>query len=396
MPIFNAAYTVPKPSTTEVADGTRAAFQNEEESALFSGLGLRDGGFQANADRVFVLDDTDKLVAAPPYDAQTDNGMAAAAQAGRLFVMGKDYRLRQVRLEEKEDDGFAFAVTNHLSLRQLPRLTMDYFFKRFMAICNDFARNVSQTFNETMEKMAENFNNLKNNLSQIFGGRNHENEQAGREVEIEPPVSEDVRLETQQTGTTLEEQQTQQAQTKPWKYQAKDTRNMSNEDFFNHVEAAYKRGEDLSVISVLTGKDCTPEKYYEAMTQQLEAQVARDIYLSAVGQTDAEKRNQILEANKKNYTAIVVGLGDYVVNHTNKADLSEHCKQPQDNTPEYAALKKSSDEIFLTGVNGYIKQLDLENATNEPEKRQEQPENKVTLENEASKNQQEINPFTKA
>ena len=48
MPTFNASYTVPKPSTTEVADGARAVFQNEE-TALFRELGLGDGGFKANA-----------------------------------------------------------------------------------------------------------------------------------------------------------------------------------------------------------------------------------------------------------------------------------------------------------------------------------------------------------
>ena len=170
---------------------------------------------------------------------------------------------------------------------------------------------------------------------------------------------------------------------------------MSNEDFLDHVKAAYDQGATLDTESVLTGENCTPEAYYEVMTQQLEAKIARDIYTQASGESDIEKRNAILDAHKKTYTAMVVGLGDYVVSHTSKTDLAEHCSHPEDNTDAYENLRNSSDEIFNTGVYGYFKQLKQENAAKEQENLQEQPKNEVKAENEVSKHQQEINPFVK-
>lgn len=204
----------------------------------------------------------------------------------------------------------------------------------------------------------------------------------------------------QQEGVANQQEQPQpeqikRAESKPWKYQAEDTRNMTNEQFFDHVKAIYNRGEDLSVNSVMTGEDCTPEKYYEVMTQLLEAQVAKDIFSRAFLENDDNTRNQMLEAHKKTYTAIVVGLGNYVVDHTSKKDLAEHCSHPKNYSAAYQALCKSSDEILRTGVFGYLRQLNRENATNEQAKQQEQQKNEVTLKNEAPQSQQERNPFAK-
>ena len=120
MPKFDAVYSTPTRTRTPVADSARAAFQNEEAEKLFTGLGLREGGFKANANRVFMLDDKGKLVTPSPYDPEKDNDMTAAAQDGRLYIMDKNYRLRQVRLEGNKDDGFVFAATQALRRGQMP------------------------------------------------------------------------------------------------------------------------------------------------------------------------------------------------------------------------------------------------------------------------------------
>ena len=405
MPSFNSDNTEPKPVTTEVSDGARTAFQRGGD-ALFSKLGLGDGGFQANADRVFMLDDTGKLVPAPPYDERSEESITAAAQSGRLFVMDKNYRLRHVQLQKDENDIFAFMITKPLGLRQLPRLSMDYFLKQFENICKDFVRDMSQTFNEAKEnmskifdkytdRMSENFSNMKAGWARVFGGRNAENEQAELKLNTEQPSSGNEPLENEQTNTTLGEDQTPHTQIKPWKYQAKDTRNMSNDAFLDHVKAACKRGEELSVTAVLTGKDCTPDKYFDVVTRQLESKVAGEILQNALDATTEQQRNTVLAAHKKTYTAMVVGLGDYVVSHTNKADLTEHCKHPTAPTPESRALSKSSDEILLTGVKGYLSQLNRENTEIEQAMQQTHPKKEAALENAPSKKQQELNPFTK-
>ena len=191
------------------------------------------------------------------------------------------------------------------------------------------------------------------------------------------------------------EESLQQEQSKPWKYQAPDTRKMSNEEFFNHVQSAHKRGEELSVSGVLTSENCTPENYYEVVTQRLESKVAGEILQKASAATTVEERNNILDAYKKNYTAIVVGLGEYVVSQTNNGVLTEHCSHPQEQSAAYTALTASSDALFLNGVNGYLEQMNRENTANEQASQQEKLNNEVRLENEAPKKQQENNPLAK-
>jgi hypothetical protein len=182
-----------------------------------------------------------------------------------------------------------------------------------------------------------------------------------------------------------------QVEIKPWKYQATDTRNMTDDGFLAHVKAAIIRGPELSVENALASESFTPEAYFEVITQRLEAQVARNIRdrLSIV---EGEKRSQLLEAHKQTYTALVVGLGEYVFNHTNKEDLAAYCSHPEEFSDVYHTLNDSADEIIRTGVFKYMTQLKQENAANEQAKQQEQPKNEATLEN---KNQQEINPFAK-
>lgn len=185
-----------------------------------------------------------------------------------------------------------------------------------------------------------------------------------------------------------------QVEIKPWKYKAIDTRNMSNEDFFAYVEAAQMRGSELSTENVLASENCTPEAYFEVITQQLEAQVARNIY-NSVSIAKGEKRNQLLEAHKQTYTAMIVGLGEYVFSNTNKEALAAYCSHPEEHSDVYYALTESADEIVRTGVFGYTTQLRRENAANAQAKQQEQPNNEVTLKNEEPQKQQESNPFVK-
>ena len=206
--------------------------------------------------------------------------------------------------------------------------------------------------------------------------------------EAEAPKQESVINDQKQP----QQEKTQPEQIKPWKYQAKDTRNMSNEEFFAHVKVTSEQGNDLTVVSVLNSEKCTPEAYYNIMTQKLESQVAGSIYRKAVLARTDEEKNQILEAQKKIYTSMVVGMGDYVVNHTSKKDLAEHCKHPKEFSPEYRALLQSSDEISRTGVNGYIKQVNRENAANEQAKQQSQSQQQIQAQQQIQMQQPQAAP----
>jgi hypothetical protein len=169
---------------------------------------------------------------------------------------------------------------------------------------------------------------------------------------------------------------------------------MTNDEFLAHVTAAIIRGPELSVENALASESFTPEAYFEVITQRLEAQVARNIRdrLSIV---EGEKRSQLLEAHKQTYTALVVGLGEYVFNHTNKEDLAAYCINPEGFSDTYRALSESADEIVRTGVSGYTAQLKRQNDANEQVKPQEQPNNEVVPEKGEPPKQQEFNPFVK-
>jgi hypothetical protein len=174
------------------------------------------------------------------------------------------------------------------------------------------------------------------------------------------------------------------AQAAQWKYQVPNTKEMTTDQFFNYVKSIQEQADDFSVNSVLTSKDCTPEKYYTVVTQNLEAQIASEVYREAVLTTDESKRTQILEAYKEHYTAMAIGLGDFVVKHTNKDHLAAHCRHPQDYSAEYNSLTGSSDNILFDGVKRYMEELKAQNAANAPA---EQPKKEPPKSNEV---QQEI------
>ncbi|MBQ2250668.1 MAG: hypothetical protein II327_03440, partial [Lachnospiraceae bacterium] len=81
---------------------------------------------------------------------------------------------------------------------------------------------------------------------------------------------------------------------------------------------------------------------------------------------------------------IAIGLGDFVVKHTNKDHLAAHCRHPQDYSAEYSSLTGSSDSILFDGVERYMKELKAQNAANAPA---EQPKKEPPKSNEV---QQEI------
>jgi hypothetical protein len=155
------------------------------------------------------------------------------------------------------------------------------------------------------------------------------------------------------------------AQPTQWKYQVPNTKEMTTDQFFNYVKSIHERADDFSVGSVLTSKDFTPESYYHVVTQNLEAKVAAEIYRKAV-LADDSKKNQILDAYKQNYTAMAIGLGDYVVRHTNKDRLVEHCRHPQEYSAAYSSLSEAADMLIFDGVDGYLRELKAQNAANAP------------------------------
>lgn len=181
-------------------------------------------------------------------------------------------------------------------------------------------------------------------------------------------------------------------QIKPWKYQVKDTRDLSADEFLKHLSAV--GDADLltpnKTLDVLNNKACKPEDYFNAVTEQLEAKVARGIVMSASGLTSAA-REAFLNEQKELYTAMISGLGDYVFNHTNKDALLTHCKNPQFTNAEFGTLLNASDAFLKTAVDGYTQELNEQNATKAKEAQAEQPGKQV--EKELNEPQKQANPL---
>ena len=92
---------------------------------------------------------------------------------------------------------------------------------------------------------------------------------------------------------------------------------------------------------------------------------------------------------------MVVGLGDYVFNHTDKNILNAFCQKPFVDSTEYTALISASEDLLTNAVHGYTAQLSAQNAANE-QQQNSLPKNEVILENDAPQKQQESNPMINA
>ena len=394
MPRFNAEYSTPTRAATGISDGARATFQNEEAEQLFTGLGLRSGGFQANANRVFITDDTGKLVAPPPYDSNDDHGMTAAARDGRLFIMGKDYRLRQVRLEGNENDGFAFAVSNLLQRKQRPGLSMAYYLRRFSAITDDFVRKIKIIWGDMMRDMAQNYNDWKRNMAKIWGGHNKEAEQTELKVEDGPLAPENETLQTEQTIGASKEEQIQQATESTMTREellAQNPTQLTTQMFEKYMEALVQRRNEKPVNAALEKEDGKPTDYYEALAQELEGQIADDILrVAPKKESDPVGREQFLHDQKAVMACLSKDLRGFVETKVEPELVENH----------YAARAAGKNDVavdahkrelltealrFLdTGVHDYMKEVMEKNTATQQVMQQSQP-NQVQQQPEPSK-----------
>lgn len=379
MPTPNTANTDPTRTTTEVADGIRAAFQNKG-AALFSKLGLRDGGFQANANRVFILDDTGKLVPAPPYDAQNDNGMTAAAQDGRLYIMDGNFRFRQVQLEGNEDEGFTFNASNPLRRKQLPPSSMsymDYYIKRFQAIFDDFLKDMSENFNEMKSNMSKSFDNMQKAMSKLFGGHK-ESEQAGLEVEAEPLVPQNELLETQQTVSTLEEDQPIQSALTTEELLAKNPTKQTTPEFERYLNALADRGNGSLVDAALNKETGEPNDYYEALAQELEGQVARRIRDAAPSEQNPKARKLFLDGQKPIVATISKDLREFVRGKVDSQLVTNFFAQDFNaRSPMRKELQETATRLQNTGVNEYLNEIRKHNEEKERNNQQSVKTNEI-------------------
>lgn len=191
-----------------------------------------------------------------------------------------------------------------------------------------------------------------------------------------------------QTGAEV----SQPEQPKTGKYPIADTRDMTADDFFAHVNSRWGTLDGITAAGVLEKKDCQPDDYYDIVTRQLEAIVAKNIVMETLRRGDGD-REAFLDEQKAIYPATIKGLRDYVVNHTDKNILNAFCKMPDVDSVEYTALMSASTDLMANAINGYTAELDVLNKANEVVKAQEAPVEELALDNQM---QQQRAPFVKA
>jgi hypothetical protein len=379
---FNAEYSAPTRTATPVSDGARATFQNQEAEQLFTGLGLREGGFQANANRVFMLDDTGKLVTPPPYDANNDHGMSAAAQDGRLYIMDKNFRLRQVRLEGNENDGFAFAATNLLQRDQRPRVSMDYYFRRLSAATEDFVRNTAQLWADMKRDMAEINARWKEDMAEIFGRRTKEPEKAKVKEEEGSLIPEEEPVQTQQTVSAPEAKPEETKEKTVEELLATNPTKQTTPEFERYLNALVTRAGKKPVEQALEKEAGKPEDYYEALAQELEGGIAGMILGAAPKESQPAERAAFLQGRKHLMASISKGLRGFVETKVESALVEDYYKAHAgkkdglDMQKSIKQMKLESEAMILvgSGAGDYMRSVIAQNAAHTQEMQQSQPQ----------------------
>lgn len=172
----------------------------------------------------------------------------------------------------------------------------------------------------------------------------------------------------------------------------KDPKDMSPEEFKNHLHDAYSQGVNTDIKKVIEHKDFSPEKYYEAVVRIMGGQIAKGMVQHLKGNTD---RNAFLNEQKMIYTPLIADLQTFVAEKTDKTVLERYCSGKDRQPDDAKYLMDTAANFIKEGVNKYLEITNAKNAANDQKMQQEQPKNEAKLENEASQKQQKINPLAK-
>lgn len=136
----------------------------------------------------------------------------------------------------------------------------------------------------------------------------------------------------------------------------------------------------------------TPDKYYKAMTTMMESQVAKKLLAEANKITDKTEKEAFLDTQKKTYTALTVGLRDFV-----KESIDANLINTYVQTHDFSNRTKlwvASTNLEMHGVDQYMEKLKAENAEKAKENVEAAPQKQeASVEKEQSQPEKQGNPL---
>ena len=150
-----------------------------------------------------------------------------------------------------------------------------------------------------------------------------------------------------------------------WKPTVTNTKNMTLQEFTKYLDMVKARGEQFHAADMLNAEgSISPESYLTAMTYELEGQLAASILEQYENNLDPREAEATLDKYRQLYTPMIVGLGQYVFNHTDLDALASHCRDPHPFSETYDRLMANHDDLLQNSVSRYTEQLQNENALN--------------------------------
>ena len=148
----------------------------------------------------------------------------------------------------------------------------------------------------------------------------------------------------------------------------KDPKDMSPAEFKDHLHLVYSQGVNTNIAKVIEHKDFSPEKYYQAVTNIMEGQVAKGIIGCLKGNANPDA---FLNEQKMIYTPLIADLKTFVAENTDKTILERYCSGNDRQADDTKYLQDTAAYFSKEGVNKYLEITNQKNAENEQNMQQE-------------------------
>ena len=279
---------------------------------------------------------------------RTTENLLVSIHSNALFVTDRNGCLRQIGLENNNGE---INITVSVPVEELalpPRPTWWTHVKSFFG--NKAAREQVKAYNDTKE-FNDQFEALVNN--EKYGIKRNPNA-----------------APTQ--ASQAEEVEKQQPEVKGPEVKAEPLKpsKMNPEQFYNHLEAMKKQGEEIDIFNV--SRSASVEEFYKSLAQIMEGQIARNMKAEADKFTDPAEKNAFLDGRKHLYTSLVAGLGNFIANEIDEDVIRERIANK-----ETSLLMVTVMGIKKNGVEGYMKSIQAQNEVNKQEMEQSQPSAQV-------------------
>lgn len=154
----------------------------------------------------------------------------------------------------------------------------------------------------------------------------------------------------------------------------KDPKDMNPAEFKSHLHLVYSQGSNTSIAKVIEHKNFSPEKYYQAVANIMEGQVARGMMAHLKGNANPDA---FLNEQKMIYTPLIADLKSFVAENTDKTILERYCSGNGRQADDAKYLKDTAAYFSKEGLSKYLEITNQKNAENEQKMQKEAPDVQV-------------------